>query len=140
MSGQLSFQDPWCLAFLALVPLIAWWRHRRRAYGALTYSSLPRGARGAWRLHLPFTLRLLALVLLILVAARPQFGFAREQDLTEGIDIQVVLDISGSMAAEDFQPLNRLAVAKDVMREFIEKRTGDRIGIVVFAGSSLTKA
>jgi len=140
MSGVPSFQDPWCLALLALVPFVAWWRHRRRAYGALIYSSLPRGAGGAWRLLVPFYLRLLALVLLILVAARPQFGFAREQDLTEGIDIQIVLDISGSMAAEDFQPLNRLAVAKDVMREFIDKRSGDRIGIVIFAGASLTKA
>ena len=65
---------------------------------------------------------------------------AREESLTEGIDIQVVLDVSGSMAAEDFQPRNRLAVAKDVMREFVAKRRGDRIGIVIFAGSALTRS
>lgn len=133
-------QDPWVLLLLALLPILAAVRHRRRAYGALIYSSLPRRVHGAWRLHLPFYLRLLALGLLIVAAARPQLGRTIEENLTEGIDIQVVLDISGSMAAEDFQPRNRLAVAKEVMKEFVEKRTGDRIGVVVFAGSSLTKA
>lgn len=134
------FQDPWVLSALLLLPMLAWWRHRQRGYGALTYSSLPVRSSGNWRLHLPFYIRLTALALLILAAARPQLGFTREENLSEGIDIQVVLDISGSMAAEDFQPRNRLTVAKDVMREFISKRTGDRIGIVVFAGRSLTKA
>ncbi len=141
MNGQIpSLQDPWALLLLALLPLLAWIRYRRRAYGALTYSSLPHGGRGVWRLHLPFVFRLLALALLIVAAARPQLGTALEENLTEGIDIQVVLDISGSMAAEDFQPRNRLTVAKQVMKEFVDKRTGDRIGVVVFAGSSLTKA
>ncbi len=141
MSGQLHLQDPWHLLLLLLLPLLAAARHRRRAYGELTYSSLPRAAGGtSWRLHLPFYLRLCALALLIAAFARPQLGFAREENLTEGIDIQVVLDISGSMAAEDFQPRNRLAVAKDVMQEFVAKRRGDRIGIVIFAGSALTRA
>ncbi|MEM1205254.1 MAG: VWA domain-containing protein [Acidobacteriota bacterium] len=136
-----NLQDPWVLALLVLLPLLAWRRHRRRAYGALTYSSLSGApSRGAWRLHLPFYLRLLALALLIVAAARPQLGFAREESLTEGIDIQVVLDISGSMAAEDFQPRNRLTVAKDVMQEFVSKRRGDRVGIVIFAGQAMMKA
>jgi Ca-activated chloride channel family protein len=133
-------EDPWTLALLALLPLLAWTRHRRRAYGALTYSSLPWRLRGSWRLHLPFYLRLLALALLIVAAGRPQLGSAVEESLTEGIDIQVVLDVSGSMAAEDFKPRNRLTVAKEVMKEFVAKRTGDRLGVVVFAGSALTKA
>ena len=132
--------DPWVLALLAALPLLAWRRHRRRAYGALTYSSLPWGLRGSWRLHLPFYLRLLALALLIVAAGRPQLGSAIEENLTEGIDIQVVLDVSGSMAAEDFRPRNRLTVAKEVMKEFVARRTGDRLGVVVFAGSALTKA
>ena len=138
--GELSVQDPWVLLALLFLPLLALARHRRRAYGALTYSSLPVVTAGSWRLHLPFYLRLAALALLILAASRPQMGFTREESLTEGIDIQIVLDISGSMAAEDFQPRNRLTVAKDVMKEFVSKRQGDRIGIVVFAGRSLTKA
>lgn len=137
-NGQ--FRDPWWLLLWMLLPILVGLRHRRRAYGALVYSSLPRRTAGIWRLHLPFYCRLLALALLILAAARPQAGTAHEENLTEGIDIQVVLDISGSMAAEDFQPKNRLTVAKEVMKEFIAKREGDRIGVVVFAGASLTKA
>jgi len=141
VSGWLPrLADPGVLLLLALLPLVAWLRHRRRAYGALTYSSLPRGAAGTWRLHLPFYLRLLALALLIVAAARPQLGTAIEESLTEGIDVQVVLDVSGSMAAEDFQPRNRLTVAKEVVKEFVARRTGDRIGVVIFAGAALTKA
>ena len=142
MNGIPNFQDPWVLLLLLLLPVLAFWRHRRQAYGALTYSGLGRAAgKGpSFRLHLPFYCRLLALLLLILAAARPQLGFAREENLTEGIDIQLVLDISGSMAAEDFQPRNRLEVAKDVLREFISRRQGDRVGLVVFAGQALTKA
>ncbi len=135
-----SFQDPWALLLLLVLPILAFLRHRRRSYGALTYSSLGSAPSGSWRLHAGFYCRLLALGLLIVALARPQLGFSREENLTEGIDIQVVLDISGSMAAEDFQPRNRLAVAKDVMKEFVAKRTGDRVGIVVFAGQALTKA
>lgn len=135
-----SFQDPWILAFLLLLPVLAVLRHRRGSYGALTYSSLGDAPSGAWRLHFAFYCRCLAVALLIVALARPQLGFSREEQLTEGIDIQVALDISGSMAAEDFQPRNRLTVAKDVMKEFVEKRIGDRIGIVVFAGQALTKA
>lgn len=140
MSLGPSFQDPWVLLFLVLIPLLAVMRHRRGAYGALTYSSLGSAPSGAWRLHLGFYCRCLALGLLIVALARPQLGFSREEQLTEGIDIQIALDISGSMAAEDFQPRNRLTVAKDVMKEFVQKRIGDRIGIVVFAGQALTKA
>ncbi len=140
MSDQLHLQDPWHLLLLLLLPVLAAARHRRRAYGALTYSSLPAGTGASWRLHLPFYSRLLALGLLIAAFARPQLGSAREEHLTEGIDIQIVLDVSGSMAAEDFQPRNRLAVAKDVMQEFVAGRRGDRIGIVIFAGSALTRA
>lgn len=140
MNGQLHLQDPWHLLLLLLLPILVALRHQRRGYGELTYSSLPAGAGGGWRLHLPFYLRLLALGLLIAAFARPQLGFAREENLTEGIDIQVVLDVSGSMAAEDFQPRNRLAVAKEVMQDFVAKRRADRIGIVIFAGNALTKA
>ncbi len=140
MSPQLHLEDPWHLALLLLLPSLAALRHRRHGFGELTYSHLPAGAGGGWRRHLPFYLRLVALGLLIAAFARPQLGFAREENLTEGIDIQIVLDVSGSMAAEDFQPRNRLAVAKDVMQDFVTRRRADRIGIVIFAGSTLTRA
>lgn len=135
-----DFVNPLWLALLAAVPLLAWWHHRRSEDGALTYSRLPRGAGGSWRLHLPFYLRLAALALLIVAVARPRLGYAWEASLTEGIDIQIALDVSGSMAAEDFQPRNRLEVAKAVVRDFVAGRTGDRIGLVVFSGSALTRA
>jgi Ca-activated chloride channel family protein len=136
--------DPAWLLLLALLPLIAWLHHRRPALGALTYSRLPSslqgGRSGAWRLHLPFYARLLALGCLIAGLARPQLGYAWEESLTEGIDIQIVLDISGSMGAEDFQPRDRLTVAKEVVRDFVAGRTGDRIGLTVFSGSAMTRA
>lgn len=138
--------DPaWLLLLLAL-PVLAWLHHRRSGFGALTYSRLPLGAGGrpsgggSWRLHLPFYIRLVALFFLLIALARPQLGYAWEESLTEGIDIQIVLDISGSMGAEDFQPKDRLTVAKQVVRQFVNGRPGDRIGVIVFSGGALTKA
>ncbi|HVT60766.1 MAG TPA: VWA domain-containing protein [Thermoanaerobaculia bacterium] len=157
---------PAWLLLLLVLPLLAWSHHRRGQLGALTYSRLPiaggRGDRGpgpragevrearegregrelggAWRLHLPFYLRLAALACLVLALARPQLGYAWEESLTEGIDIELVLDISGSMAAEDFLPKNRLTVAKQVVRQFVAGRTGDRIGLEVFSGTAMTRA
>jgi Ca-activated chloride channel family protein len=96
--------------------------------------------RGAWRLHLPFYLRLAALGCVALALCRPQLGYAWEESLTEGIDIELLLDISGSMAAEDFLPQNRLAVAKQVVEQFVAGRTGDRIGLVVFSGAAMTRS
>lgn len=134
------WQSPWLLALLLLLVPIAIWHHRRAGDSALDYSSLPASG-GSWRLHLPFYLRLLALALLIVAVARPQRGLAWEQDLTEGVDIQIALDVSGSMAAEDFQPDNRLAVAKAVVQDFVAQRAaGDRIGLVIFAGATLVKS
>lgn len=132
--------SPAWLALLALLPLLAWLHHRRGPGGAVVYSRLPVRTAGRWRLHLPFYLRLAALALLIVALARPRLGYAWEESTTEGIDIQIALDVSGSMGAEDFQPKNRLAVAKEVVKEFIAGRTGDRIGLVVFSGSALTQS
>jgi Ca-activated chloride channel homolog len=146
MSGVLpQLASPLWLLLLAALPLLAWRHHRRPALGDLTYSRLPAGARGtrgsgSWRLHLPFYARLIALACLILALARPQLGYAWEESLTEGIDIEIVLDISGSMGAEDFQPKDRLTVAKRVVRDFVAGRPGDRIGFVVFSGSAMTRA
>jgi len=141
MSSLPHLDDPLWLLLLLALPLLAWLHHRRPALGALTYSRLPRPrAGGRWRLHLPFYARLLALGCLVLGLARPQLGYAWEESLTEGIDIAIALDISGSMGAEDFQPKNRLSVAKQVVQEFVAGRTGDRIGVVVFSGTALVRA
>lgn len=131
----------WLLLLLAL-PLLVRRHHRRAGLGALTYSRLPtgKGVGRGWRLHLPFYARLLALACLIVALARPQMGYAWEESLTEGIDVEIALDISGSMGAEDFQPKNRLTVAKQVVRDFVAGRPGDRIGLVVFSGGAMTRA
>ena len=135
-----TFQHPLMLLALLAVPWLVWRHHRKRSRGALVYSTLPGSVLGTWRLHMPFYVRLGALLCLIAALARPQLGYSWEESLTEGIDITVVVDISGSMGAEDFQPRNRLTVAKEVVNEFVENRPADRIGLVVFSGSALTRA
>jgi Ca-activated chloride channel homolog len=140
MSGMPQLASPAWLLLLLLVPLLVWRHHRRWEPGALTFSRMPVAPGGSWRLHLPFYCRLLALALLVVALARPQLGYAWEETTTEGIDIELVLDISGSMGAEDFAPKNRLEVAKRVLSDFVAGRPGDRIGLVAFAGAALTKA
>ncbi len=83
-----------------------------------------------------FVLRLLALALLFIAMARPQSGSQKRDIETEGIDIVLALDISGSMEAVDFKPHNRLYVAKEEIHKFIDRRTNDRIGLLIFARTS----
>jgi Ca-activated chloride channel family protein len=80
-----------------------------------------------------------ALALCVTALARPQRGTEEEELLTQGVDIIIALDASGSMAAEDFEPRNRLFVAKLVVRKFVEGLKHDRAGLVVFAGKSFTR-
>ena len=86
----------------------------------------------------PAVLRVLALAILIIALARPQSTDNWNNTSTEGIDIVIALDISGSMLAEDFKP-NRLEAAKADAIKFISGRPNDRIGLVVFAGESFTQ-
>ena len=140
------FQDPlWLFAALLgpLVVLAALLRERGgRAIvfpGAARLAGKPAGLRVPLR-WTPVAAAALGLVAGALALARPQHGSLKEDVTTRGVDIVVALDVSGSMAAEDFQPRNRLAVAKEVVAEFVKRRTTDRIGLVVFAGKSLTKS
>ena len=89
--------------------------------------------------HAGFVLRCLGVGLLIVALARPQKGTSEEEISNEGVDIMLVLDVSVSMHALDFQPNNRLFVAKKTIEDFISKRKHDRIGLVVFARRSYTK-
>ncbi|MGB5529412.1 MAG: VWA domain-containing protein, partial [Ignavibacteriaceae bacterium] len=88
--------------------------------------------------HIPFAVRMIAVGLLIIALARPQSFRSGENVTTEGIDIAMVLDISGSMLAEDLKP-NRLEAAKNVIDNFVEGRISDRIGLVVFSRDAFTQ-
>lgn len=141
-----KFANPQLLwLLLVLVPLTGYYIFRARQGGAtLQVSSvggLGRAGHGVkYTLrHLPFVLRCAAIALVILALARPQSSTSNETSTTEGIDIVLSLDISGSMLARDFKP-DRITAAKEITRDFIAGRTNDRIGLVVFAGESFTQS
>ncbi len=140
------FASPWLLLLLLiplLLALLPWLARQRTLPATLQYSDLRLmtllgpSLRQRGRLILP-VLRLLGLALLVLALARPQSGNAREVVLGEGVDIAIVLDISGSMAALDFEP-NRLGAAKQVIRDFVRQRQYDRIGLVIFATEAFSQ-
>jgi Ca-activated chloride channel family protein len=138
------FAYPYVLALLALVPIAVWYVLRLRRDRSVAYSSLElllgAGLEAApWKRHATLVLRVLLLGLVIGALARPQTGRSRHTTYSEGIDIMLVLDTSGSMQAQDFEPKNRLHVAKEVIKDFISKRPQDRIGLVVFAADALTQ-
>jgi Ca-activated chloride channel family protein len=88
--------------------------------------------------HLPFILRLLAVSCIITALARPQTKTELQQAEGEGVDIILSMDVSGSMTAQDLKP-NRLEAAKKVAADFVNSRSNDRIGVVIFAGESFTQ-
>lgn len=145
MFTNVVFAYPWVLYFLLIIPLIAiWYFYKgRKNRSAIIYSSselLPENYSSLKTkfVHLPFILRLLALALLIIALSRPQDFTSGTNVNTEGIDIAMVLDISGSMLAEDFKP-NRLEAAKQVIDKFVEGRISDRIGLVIFSRDAFTQ-
>lgn len=140
--GGLEFAYPWVLLLLLALPAW-WWVRRRRTPAAITFSRtalltrLPGGAR--WVRRAMVAARYVLLAAVIVALARPRTG-ARAEDITsDGINIVVAVDISSSMLAEDFQPQNRLQVAKDRIKQFVNGRRSDRIGVVAFAGEALTQ-
>lgn len=142
----IRFADPQLLLLLALLPAVAALRiaRERRRGGAVLFSSLsllPRRGR-SWRERLRpglFVLRMVALVLLIAALARPQA--VRAAELTaEGIDIAIVLDLSGSMEEGGFGGRTKVQAAKQVVHDFVGGLANDRAGLVVFAGEALLMA
>src|SRR5439155_1040209 len=138
----MTFAHPYLLLLLLLLPLLAWLKGKRGQPPAFVYSSvqLVRGILNITQTRsggLLAALRWFILALLIVALAQPRFTKSETKISASGIDIVVALDMSGSMASEDFEVgrerLNRLAMAKEVLKKFIEKRPSDRIGLVVFA-------
>lgn len=145
MFSDITFQHPWLLLLLLFIPLyVAWyvWRRRTR-HVTMQISTLETlsGQKPTLRVrlrHLPLVLRMIAVAMVVLVLARPQSSSSYSDSNTEGIDIVLSVDISGSMEAVDFKP-NRLEAAKNVATKFIAGRPNDNIGLVVFAGESFTQ-
>ncbi|MDQ8165447.1 MAG: VWA domain-containing protein [Gemmatimonadota bacterium] len=140
--SRIGFGAPWWLALLLLAMGWLWWRRRRRP-AAILFSRvdlLTRAtARGKWVARAILTARIVAILGVGLAVARPRAGARAEQVESDGISIILAVDISSSMLAEDFQPLNRLEVAKQRVKDFISGRTVDQVGIVAFSGEALTQ-
>ena len=138
----MDFQHPWFLLLLAILPLllIYYRRYGKKQEATIIFSSEIFFSdnikyRGKLRYRSLRLLQLLILLLLILALARPRKVDKLRETKINVIDILLVLDISSSMLADDFQP-NRLEVVKTTAKQFISSRNGDRMGLVVFAGQS----
>ncbi len=137
------FAYPWLLPLLLVIPfLIFWYNKNYKAQTATIQVTTTHFLKSTTSFrtrikHLPFILRMIGLAAMIIALARPQKMFSVQQTDGEGIDIVLCFDISGSMMDKDFQP-NRLEAAKNVASDFVNKRTGDRLGIVVFSNLSFT--
>ena len=141
---MLRFQSPVYFLILLILPLIYFLKSRQKP-SVIRFSSLGeienikgqgtvKARRGAI-----YALRTIAFALLITALARPQEVESEREVETKGIDMVIALDISGSMLAEDFKPVNRITVAKEEAKKFIAGRENDRIGLIVFARKGYTQ-
>jgi Ca-activated chloride channel family protein len=140
-----SFAYPYLLLTGLIVPVMIFWHFfkGKKSQPSINFPRLnlikdrPSTLKERF-VSLPFFLRLVGLLALVIALARPQSFSTGENVFTEGIDIVLVLDISGSMLAEDFKP-NRLEAAKKITDNFIEGRTSDQIGLVIFSRDAFTQ-
>ena len=142
------FGDFWNVVWIPLlIPPLLFVYFRKRRRGSVCYSSLayfrtlpPTLSR--FRRHFLILLRVAVLILLTIALMRPREGTEKTKIHTEGIDVVLAIDVSGSMNAEDFSigntRQNRLFVVKEVVQDFIKRRQNDRIGIVIFGGRAYT--
>ena len=146
--STIRFEDPWLLFFLIIIPILLVYQWKGVGKSRVRFSSLDtlkklKRSTSLLMSYVLVLLRCLALVLLIVALARPQSGTKASEVLTEGIDIMLCLDTSGSMQALDFkwkdERHNRLEVVKNVVSDFIKGRTNDRIGMVVFGEEAFTQ-
>ncbi len=143
--NHIVFEQPkMFLLLLLLIPLIIWYVKKWLHFDPYIFLSDTKRL-GQFKptkkiilRHIVFGLQLLGITMLIIALARPQSTNKWKNVTSEGIDIIISLDISGSMLAADFKP-NRLEAAKEVAAEFITNRPDDRIGLVVFSAESFTQ-
>jgi len=143
--NNITFLHPYFFWLLLILPAyIAWYIWKQKSMQASLQISTLRGfaqapiSKKVYLRHLLFAFRVLSIVFVIAVLARPQSSNSFRDEKVEGIDIMMALDISGSMMAEDFKP-NRLEAAKEVASEFIKGRDNDKIGLVIYAAESFTQ-
>lgn len=140
-----EFANPnYFFLLILLIPMIVWYVLKEKdSHSDLQYSSFRlfkgiKATKKIWLRHVLFALKVLSIVFLIVALARPQSENKWQTYTSEGIDIMLAIDISGSMLAQDFEP-NRLEAAKEVATKFILERPQDKIGLVVFSGESFTQ-
>ena len=138
----MQFLNPYILLVACIVPLLLIYyilvgRRRATLIVSTTQGPAPRTLRYFLR-HVPIVLRLLAIVAMVIALARPVVVHHESETTTEGVDIVLAMDISGSMLARDFTP-DRLSAAKRLATEFVAERTGDRLSVVAFAGEAFTQ-
>jgi Ca-activated chloride channel family protein len=145
MFKGIEFAQPVFFWLLIIIPAMAVWYiwREQKLQGSLSVSAvkgfyLPTKNILPKIRHLGIVLRSLAVIALVFALARPQASLSWQNSTTEGIDIVIASDISGSMLAEDFEP-NRLEAGKKIAIDFIKDRPDDRIGLVIFSGESFTQ-
>lgn len=141
---HISFAHPVFFALLLVIPFMIWWQllNKRTDNPAMRLTSLGgvSKVKPSWKVQFRpglFVLRILTVLCLIIALARPQSSNVTESMESEGVDIVISMDISGSMLAEDFKP-NRIEAAKDAALKFVDGRPTDRLGLVIFSGESFT--
>lgn len=169
LGDHIHWQNPEALWLLFALPIlllwVLWMDRRRRSTIKFPALAMARKARTGWKIHLrhlPLALRLFALGMFIVALARPQSTLSLERTTTEGVDIMLVLDVSGSMDMMDmltrteqaklgmmdaermyrtggYKEFTRLGYSRKVISEFVEKRQSDRLGLTVFATTAFTQ-
>lgn len=140
-----SFAHPAFFGLLLLIPFMIWWqlkskKHDHPALRLTTIAGIAK-TKPTWRVRFRpvlFILRIVCVAALAVALARPQSSNVTESIDSEGIDIVLSVDVSGSMLAEDLKP-NRIEAAKRVAIEFVNRRPTDRVGLVIFSGESFTQ-
>ena len=142
--NDITFHNPEYLWFLILPISHVLWKIllKREEHSSIKHSNLSLfSSKKNIKIHLsflPYLLKIISLIFIVISVARPQTTNSWEESKTEGIDIIIAMDISGSMLAQDLKP-NRLESSKEIAIDFIKQRINDRIGLVVFSGESFTQ-
>ncbi len=139
---MVSFKDPIFFILILFLPLIdrLYRKGKDESIGASFLDFAKKEGKKVKTKRRLFYIYLLSILFLIFSLTNPIIEKIVEKKFGSGIDIFVALDISGSMASEDYKPKNRLEVAKDVISDFIEKRAEDKIGLILFAGQSVVRS